>query len=288
MTVIEAIQRSGDFLARKEVDSPRLQAELLLAQVLGMPRMKLYLNFDRTLVPAEADTYRELVQRRGRREPLQHILGTVQFYGLELTVTRDVLIPRSETELLVEQAVKWIKERSKGEPATVQVLDFGTGSGCIGIAVAVTCPSAAVRAMDVSAAALAVARANAARHGVETRVEFIEGSSLAACPPGARFDVVVSNPPYIATAEIATLQPEVRDHDPRLALDGGVDGLEFYRILSAEAGAWVNTGGVVMVEFGDDQGPAIREMFLAHDWLVDELLPDYSGRARILIARRSD
>ncbi len=288
MTVIEAIQRSGDFLARKEVDSPRLQAELLLAQVLGMPRMKLYLNFDRTLVPAEADAYRELVQRRGRREPLQHILGTVQFHGLELAVNRNVLIPRPETELLVEQAVKWIRGRAGGDTGVVQVLDFGTGSGCIGLAVAVACPSAAVRAMDVSAAALAVARANAARHGVDTRVEFIEGSSLAACPPGMRFDLVVSNPPYIASAEIATLQPEVRDHDPRLALDGGVDGLEFYRVLSAEAGRWVNPGGAVMVEFGDDQGPAIRDMFLAHGWLVDELLPDYSGRARILIARRSD
>ncbi len=288
MTVIEAIQRSGDFLARKEVDSPRLQAELLLAQVLGMPRMKLYLNFDRTLVPAEADAYRELVQRRGRREPLQHILGTVQFHGLELAVSRDALIPRPETELLVEQAVKWIQERAGRAPGPVQVLDFGTGSGCIALAIAAASPSAVVRAMDVSAAALAVARANAGRLGLEARVEFIEGSNLAACPAEARFDLVVSNPPYIASAEIATLQPEVRDHDPRLALDGGADGLDFYRVLSADAGSRVNPGGAVMVEFGDDQGPAIRGMFLAHGWLVDELLPDYSGRERILIARRSD
>jgi release factor glutamine methyltransferase len=284
MTVLEAIQRSHDFLARKGVESPRLQAELLLAQVLGIARMKLYLNFDRTLSLAETDAYRGLVQRRGQREPLQHILGTVCFHGLELAVNRDVLIPRSETELLVEQAVRWIQART--EP--VRVLDFGTGSGCIAIAIAMACPAARVWATDVSGPALVVARGNAGRHQVQERIEFLEGAGFNALPTGSRLDLVVSNPPYIASAEIESLQPEVRDYDPRLALDGGSDGLAFYRVLATEAGPWMNPGGAMLVEFGDDQGPAIRELMVGQDWGVDELVPDYSGRERILIARRSD
>ncbi len=289
VTVLEAIQRSADFLTRKEVDSPRLQAELLLAHVLGIPRMKLYLNFDRALVDREADAYRELVQRRGRREPLQHILGTVQFHGVELAVSRDALIPRPETELLVEQAITLVRERERNRPgAPIEVVDFGTGSGCIAIALAVACPQVHVRAIDISPAALDLARANGARHNLGDRVEFIAGDSLGVLDRGRPVDVLVSNPPYIASGEIATLQPEVRDYDPRPALDGGADGLDFYRMLSAEAGVWMAAGGVVLVEFGDDQGRAIGELFSAEGWAVDERMRDYSGRERILIARRTE
>ena len=254
------------------------------AQVLGVARMKLYLNFDRTLGPAETDTYRGLFQRRGQREPLQHILGTVCFHGLELAVNRHVLIPRSETERLVEHAIRWIQARGEG----AEVLDFGTGSGCIAVAVAKASPTARVRAMDVSGPALEVARSNAGRHQLLERIVFVEGAGLDALPAGTKLDLVVSNPPYIPSSEIESLQPEVRDHDPRQALDGGSDGLDFYRVLARETGGWMNPGGALMVEFGDDQGAAIRELMLGQGWRVDELVRDYSGRERILIARRSD
>lgn len=287
VTVLEAIQRSSDFLSRKGVDSPRLQSELLLAHVLRLTRMKLYLSFDRVLTDAEVEASRGLVQRRGQREPLQHILGTVCFCGHEITVNRDVLIPRPETELLVEQAVRWVQARG----GAARVLDFGTGSGCIALAMAAACPAAEVMALDVSPAALAVARANAARLDPAGRVSWMEGAGLESLPAGMTYDLVVTNPPYIATAEIETLEPEVRDHDPRLALDGGADGLEFYRRLAGGLGARLAPGGVAMMEFGAGQGAAIRDLFLGGApgrWAVDELLKDYSGLERILIARRVD
>ena len=194
MTVLEVIQRSTEFLAKRDVESPRLQAELLLAHVLALPRMKLYLNFERALSPAETDSMRDLVKRRGTREPLQHILGSVSFCGLEMAVNRSVLIPRPETELLAEAG--WEFLAGAGEAASA--LDLGTGSGCLAIALAVKCPAARVVATDISPEALAVARANAVRHSVAERIDFREGDGFAAVPAGARFDLIVSNPPYIA------------------------------------------------------------------------------------------
>ena len=142
--------------------------------------------------------------------------------------------------------------------------------------------------MDISTAALEMARANAVRNQVHERIEFIEGGTLGALPPDCRFSLIVSNPPYVPSGEIDSLHPEVRDHDPRLALDGGVDGLDFYRLLATEVGPWIQPGGAVIVEFGDDQGPSIRDLWAPKEWRVDELIRDYSGRERILIARRSD
>ena len=232
MTVLEVIQRSGDYLARKGVESPRLQIELLLAQVLQMPRLKLYLNFERVLTEPELATLRAGVRRRGEREPLQHILGTASFCGLEIEVNSQVLIPRPETELLAEKAWQFLQTR----PVEAQTaLDFGTGSGCLAVALAVKCPSARIHALDKSSEALAVARRNALRNGVDGRIDFRESDGLSALPRELQFDLLVSNPPYIPTAEIAGLQPEVKDHDPRLALDGGADGLEVYRRLVVEA-----------------------------------------------------
>ncbi len=284
MTILEVIQRSTEFLARKGVDSPRLQIELLLAHVLQMPRLKLYLSFDRTLTEPQLATLRDLVKRRADREPLQHILGSTSFCGLEITVNRAVLIPRPETEQLAEKAWQWLSNRNS-ELATV--LDFGTGSGCLAIAIAVKCPAARVCALDISETALALARQNAARHAASDRIQFHLGDGFAALPGGMRFDLLVSNPPYIASAEIETLQPEVRDHDPRLALDGGQDGLEFYRRLAAEGPARLAPGARAMFEFGDGQAPALQEIFEAHQWVIDAVERDLSGRERILIARHA-
>jgi release factor glutamine methyltransferase len=282
VTVLEVIQKSTEFLARKSVESPRLQAELLLAHVLNLPRMKLYLNFERALSDAETDAMRELVRRRSAHEPLQHITGTAPFAAWELTVNRHVLVPRPETELLAEAGWQFLATIPR--PATA--LDFGTGSGCIAIALAAKCPNARITALEISAEALTIAKANAGRNGVPERIEFLASDGFAALPAGRRFDLIISNPPYIPSAEIATLQPEVRDFDPRGALDGGADGLDFYRQLAGEAPDWLATGGKLMVEFGDGQAAALEKLFAAQNWIVEAVREDYSQRQRILIARR--
>jgi len=285
VTVLEVIQRSSDFLARKGVEFPRLQVELLLAHVLHMPRMKLYLNFERTLTEPELETLRGLVKRRGEREPLQHIVGTTSFCGLEIAVTRDVLVPRPETELLAEEAWKFLSTLNS-QPSTI--LDFGTGSGCLALAIAAKCPQVVVQAIDVSEAALKVATQNAARLGLSERVLFYGGDGFGALPAEARFDLIVSNPPYIPSPEIETLQPEVREHDPRQALDGGADGLDFYRRLAAEAGSRLKPAGRLMLELGDGQGRAVSDLLTQQGWTVVSVLKDYSARERILIAHRSE
>lgn len=285
MTVLEVIQRSADFLARKGVETPRLQIELLLAHVLQMPRMKLYLNFERVLAEAELETLRGLVKRRAEREPLQHIVGSTSFCGFEIAVNSAVLVPRPETELLAEQA--WQFVAGLGERAST-VLDFGTGSGCVAIAMAAKCPGCIVHAVDISEAALAVAKQNATRHGLAERIRFHAGDGFAALPAGLQFDLLVSNPPYIPSAEISQLQPEVRDHDPVVALDGGPDGLDFYRRLAAQSGAWLKAGGRLMLELGDGQAAPVSALLTPHGWLVARVEKDYSGRERILIARHGD
>ena len=278
MTVLEAIQKSADFLAKKEVESARLNAELLLAQVLKLPRMKLYLNFERVLTTAETDALRELIKRRGNREPLQHIAGSTSFCGCELAVSRHALVPRPETELLAELGWKFLSTINS-QPGTC--LDFGTGTGCIAIAVAVKCPGAKVFALDVSAEALDLAKRNAEANKVQ--IEFIHGDGFAAVP-GTQFDLVISNPPYIASAEIETLQPEVRDFDPRTALDGGVDGLDFYKILANKGKNFLKPDGKIMLEFGDGQAEAIKSIFESEKWIVEAVQEDYSHRARFLTA----
>ncbi len=289
---MEVIQHGSEFLARKGVDSPRLQVELLLAHVLQVPRLKLYLDFERNVTNAEMETLRSLLRRRGEREPLQHLIGSTSFCGLEILVNPQVLIPRPETELLGERAWRFLDvfgsgPRTGGVPAP-SVLDFGTGSGCLAILLAVHCPHVRIHALDISAAALNVARQNAAHHQVTERIEFHLSDGFAGLPAGLRFDLLVGNPPYVPSAEIDTLQTEVRRHDPRLALDGGGDGLRFYRHLAVEAAPFMAPGGRAMLEFGDGQAEPIRKIFSSGAWIVESVEEDYSHRPRILIARWRD
>jgi release factor glutamine methyltransferase len=281
VTVLEVISKSSEFLAKKGVESSRLQTELLLAHVLQLPRMKLYLNFERKLADAELDSLRKLVQRRGQREPLQHLIGSTSFCGFEMAVTRHVLIPRPETELLAEAGWLFLSTINP-QPATA--LDFGTGSGCIAIALAAKCPTTRVVALDLSAEALAIAQQNATKNNVAERIEFRQGNGFVALKSGERFDLIVSNPPYIPSAEIETLQPEVRDHDPRGALDGGADGLDFYRRLASEAAPFLKSGGKMMLEFGEGQADAISAILVGQNWQIESVQPDYTKRLRFLIA----
>ena len=289
MKILEVIQKSTDFLAKKGVESPRLQVELMLAHLLNMPRMRLYLSFEQALTQTQVETLRGFVQRRGNREPLQHILGITSFCGLDMIVNKNVLVPRPETELLAERAWKFLfgkaaaREEAGAAAAALSALDFGVGSGCIAVALAVHAPAARVCGVDVSAEALAVARENAARH--KAQIEFLQGNGFAALPQGARFDLIVSNPPYISRAEIETLEPEVRDHEPRGALDGGEDGLDFYRMFAREAAGFLAPGGRLMAEFGDGQAREIQGIFERQNWVVEAVEADNTQRPRLLIAR---
>ncbi len=303
MTVLEAIQKGADFLGKKNIESPRLQAELLLAHLLKMPRMKLYLNFERVLTTAETEALREFIKRRAAHEPLQHIVGSTSFCGFEIAVNRHVLVPRPETELLAELGWNFISTLNS-QPSTC--LDFCTGSGCIAIAIAAKYPDVKIVATDISADALMLAKENAAQNNVAERIEFLMGDGFAPLKdgggerprepksdakdvsPGAsphQFDLIISNPPYIPSAEISTLQPEVRDFDPRNALDGGADGLDFYRRISTEAKPFLKPDGKIMLEFGDGQADAIKRIFETEKWIVEAVKEDYSQRARILIAK---
>jgi release factor glutamine methyltransferase len=251
---------------------------------MKMPRMKLYLNFDRVLAPSETDALRELVKRRGQREPLQHIIGSTSFCGYEIAVSRHALVPRPETELLAELGWEFLSTLNP-QPSTA--LDFGTGTGCIAIALAARCLNAKITALDISADALALAGENANRNNVAERIEFLRGDGFGALPAGTQFDLIISNPPYIPSAEIETLQPEVRDFDPRGALDGGADGLDFYRMLAAQAKAFLKADGKIMLEFGDGQSDAIKKIFENEKWIVEAVKEDYSQRERILVVKSS-
>ena len=283
MTIVQIIAQGAARLAAAGVESPRLDAEWLVAHALGKPRLHLFLEPGTALTEAQRTAVEELVARRAGREPLQYVLGTAVFCGLELTVGPEVLAPRPETELLAERAWRFLV--SVAEPGPALGLDYGTGSGCLAITLATRCPDAVMHAVDISDAALSVARGNAVRHGVSDRVHFHHGDGFAAAPVGLRVDLIVANPPYIPSAQIAELQPEVRDFEPRLALDGGPDGLDFYRRLATDGANWLRPGGRLMLEMGDEQAEHIRRLFVESDWLVEAIEPDYSGRLRILVAR---
>lgn len=276
-TVLKLLRWTADYFAGRGIDSPRLDAELLLADTLGLDRVGLYLNFERPLSADELAAFRERVKRRAAREPLAYILGKTEFWSLPLKVSPDVLIPRPDTELLVEEALPRLI-------GAVRVLDVGTGSGALAIALAHERPGCTVTAVDLSPAALAVAAENARSNGVAERVEFI-CADLAALPAGP-FELVVANPPYIPGGELATLMPEVRDFEPHLALNGGGDGLDAYRALARQAGAVLAPGGWLLVEVGIGQAPAVRQLFIEAGLSEVFVSQDLAGIERVVGGRR--
>lgn len=236
------------------VDAARLEAQVLLAHALGCTRVQLYTGFDRPLAEAELTAARELIRRRLAGEPLAYLVGEQEFWSLPFTVDPAVLIPRHDTETVVSAVLDRVPDRA----AALDVLDLCTGAGPLAVALARELKAARVLATDLSPAAAALARANAARNGVGDRVDVVEGDLWSAV--GDRtFDVIVSNPPYIRTAELATLDREVQK-EPRLALDGGADGLDLYRRIIAELAAHLRPGGLVALEHGHDQDAAVRAL----------------------------
>ncbi|MCC7354951.1 MAG: peptide chain release factor N(5)-glutamine methyltransferase [Anaerolineae bacterium] len=246
-------------LAVAGVDEPRLDAELLLSHHLGLTRVALVAHPDRLLAPAEIASLTALLARRAGREPLPYILGTREFFGLHFAVDPRVLIPRPETELLVERALLLVSRRQPSQP--LRIADVGTGSGCIAVALATHLPNANIYATDVSAGALAVAQKNAATHGVESRVRFLLGDLLSPLPQPMH--LIVANLPYVARQEWDMLSSEVGYYEPRPALDGGPDGLDLVRRLLAQAPAYLLPGGALLLEIGAGQGEAVKESAFA-------------------------
>ena len=276
-TVLKVLKWTTGYLAERGIEGGRLDAELLLADLLQLDRVGLYLNFDRPLDPGELARFRERVGRRARREPLQYILGRAEFWSLPFRVGPAVLVPRPDTEVLVEEAL----DRA---PVTPQILDVGTGSGAIAVALAHELPAARVTALDISATALAVAQQNAADNGVAERIRFVEGDLHALAPEA--FDLVVANPPYIAEGELAGLMPEVRDFEPRLALAGGADGLDAYRALARQAPRLLTAAGWLLVEVGAGQAEAVRALLAAAGLTNLFCRDDYAGVPRVVGGQR--
>ncbi|MFO7577432.1 MAG: peptide chain release factor N(5)-glutamine methyltransferase [Pelovirga sp.] len=272
-TLLQLLRWMTGYFADKGIVNPRLDAELLLAHLLQLDRVGLYLNYDRPLSPVELEQIRPLVKRRGRREPLQYLLGTTDFWSLTFAVSPAVLIPRADTEILVEEALK------RAAP-TGRLLDAGTGSGVILISLLHELPGWQGLGLDISAAALAIARRNAVTHGLAERLQLQTGD-LARLPAG-RYDLIVSNPPYIAADQWLELMPEVRDFEPALALQGGIDGLDCYRRLAAQARDCLEPGGWLLVEIGASQGEAVATMFAAAGLTGIFQRADYGGNPRVV------
>lgn len=274
-TIGQLIDLSAGYLSDKGCPSARLDAELLLGHVLGLGRLDLYLNLDKPLRSAEVERYRNLIGRRGQRIPVAYLTGTREFYSLLIGVTRDVLIPRPETEFLVDKVLELLEP---GVPTNV--LELGTGSGAVAVALAYQDPNIQVTATDISAQALEVAKNNAARLEVDNQISFVE-SDLFANLTG-KYTVICSNPPYIPRKEMAGLAPEVMS-EPRAALDGGLDGLDFYRRILDQASSFLERPGFVVVEIGWNQAEKIRDLgeHAGLKWL--ETQKDYGDRDRVVV-----
>ncbi len=278
MTVLQVLQNTADFFARKGIDSPRLNIEHLLADALGKRRIDLYLEFDRTLSENELAPLREKVRRRAEGEPLQYLLGSWDFFGRAFRTDPRALIPRPETEILVEIVLKVIRAELGSR---TRLLDVGTGSGVLAITFALECPNLQIVGSDVSPLALNLARENAERQGLNRRIEWVESDLLSSV--SGPFDFLVANLPYIPTAELLKLAPEVK-RDPQLALDGGPDGLVVIRRLLLEAPKVLRDGAFVILEVGFDQADRVADLLTAQKFRDISVENDYQGVRRFVTA----
>ena len=278
-TVLDILQKTTDFFSGKGVESARLNAELIVGHALGLKRMQLYLQFERLLTEPELERIRPLVRRRGQREPLAYVLGTAEFCGLMLKADRRALVPRPETERLVEL----LQERCT--PAPARVLDLGTGSGCIALALAAAWPGAEVVAVDASDDALALARENGEATGLAARVQWLKSDWFSAVPVDARFDLIVSNPPYLTAEETAAAEPEVRTYEPAAALTAAESGMADLRKIIAEAPRFLAPGGWLAMETGIAQHAELLADLAKAGLRDGESVKDLAERDRFVFAR---
>ena len=280
LTLRTALTRATSQLSANPHLQPSALADavVLLTATLGIDRPTLIAHPERPVTRDQQAAYQCLLERRLRFEPIQYILGTQEFYGLSLRVTPAVLIPRPETELLVEAVIARV-------PADARIVDVGTGSGAIAIALAHALPKAFVTAIDLSSEALAIARENAVTHHVEDRIRFLESDLFAALAQEPLYEAIVSNPPYVSTSEAATLHPQVRDHEPAQALFSGPTGLEIYERLIPQAHSLLKPGGLLALEIGQGQRDAIAALLA--DWTSVEFLDDLQQIPRVVLARRA-
>lgn len=278
LPLVDVLKKTTDFFSKKGIASPRLDAELIIGHVLGLDRVQLYLEFDRPLSQQELAVIRALVVRRGKREPVAWLLEKKGFWTLDLVVRPGVLVPRPDTETLIEVALALLPAEDD-----LFLVDVGCGSGAIGLALALERPKLKVFATDLSTDALTCTKDNAAALGLSSRVAVLRGSLLEPVPAERTIDVIVSNPPYIPSADIDTLAPEVRDHEPRLALDGGEDGLDAYRKLIPEAAERARRA--VVVEIGAGQAEAVSDMFTAAGLTEVKAHKDLAGIERVISGR---
>jgi len=285
-TIQKLLNWITDFLTQKGVDSPRLSAELLLTHALGLSRIELYTLFDRQVEPKKLEVLRGLVKRCGQHEPAAYLVGRCEFYSLPLKITRDCLIPRPETELLVERAIEFLRKRT----GTQQALDLCTGNGCIAAAIAKNHKDCTVVATDICDKALAVAAENASSLKLNERVKLLCGDLFDPIIEGldeAKFDLIVCNPPYVSDAEFEKLDKTVKDYEPRRALYGGTDGLDTYRRIISSVGDFLKADGALMLEIGYAQGKAVQALLESTGLFGSiQLEKDPAKNDRVVIAKR--
>ena len=282
-TMARLLTWTTDFFREHGIENPRLDAEVLLGAVLGKDRMYLYVHFDEPLEPAELARFRSYVKERAAHVPLAYVLGRREFMGLDFRVTRDTLIPRPDTEILVQCAVDFLRARAAEGRDDLTLADIGTGTGAIALSVLHYTEGTRADAVDISPAAAEVARENAERLNLTERIEIHEGD-LTAPLAGRSYDVILSNPPYIPSADIAGLMPEVCRYEPHLALDGGHDGLDIYRRLAADAPPMLKDGGVLAVEVGIGEAHDVAALMEAHPRIVrTEIRRDLGGIERVVV-----
>jgi len=285
-TIQKLLKWVTEYLAAKGIESPRLSAELLLSHVLELKRIELYTQFNKQVSQHQLDKLHDLVKRAGLNEPIAYLTGKTEFYSLELEITADCMIPRPETELLVQRAIEYLRTRS----GVQYVCDLCTGSGCIAVAIAKNYPDARVIATDISAAALEVAARNVEKHRLNERVRLLCGDLFEPIIKQLdvnQFDLIVCNPPYVSTAEYEKLDKNVKDYEPEFALLAGADGMDVYRKIFEKVDGFLRPGTALMLEIGYAQGPAVKEMLEQTGAFAEiKIEKDFHDNDRIVIARK--
>jgi len=279
LTVLKSIELSSDYLKEKGVESSRINAELLLASILNCKRMDLYLRFDQPLSKDEISEYRNYIKRRGMREPLQYIIGSVEFYGLEFKVNRNVLIPRQDTEILVEEVLK-----NTDKSLEYRILDIGSGSGNISISLSKNIPKSVVDSIDINERAIELAKENATFNNVNGNLKFIHNDiSTFEVEQSNKYDIIVSNPPYISLYDYSTLEPELTTYEPKEALTDGEDGYMFYNIIISRLEKLLKKKGKVFFEIGQGQAENLNSLMRKNDLINITVIKDYQNIERVVI-----